>query len=104
MGGPRLDEATRQDMQLRRFRGQAKRAARETRSHQRIFSELDLDPGEDLQGADKALVVELQADARAAADSSTGWNFETLRHSPATRMPRSLVISTGPSTWSVAAP
>ena len=30
LGGPALDEATRRDMQLRRFRGQAKRGARET--------------------------------------------------------------------------
>ena len=30
LDGPALDEATRRDMQLRRFRGQAKRGARET--------------------------------------------------------------------------
>jgi hypothetical protein len=45
IGGPRLDDTTRRDMQLRRFRGQAKRAAHETRYYQRLFAELDLDPG-----------------------------------------------------------
>jgi phenylacetate-coenzyme A ligase PaaK-like adenylate-forming protein len=32
-------------MQLRRFRGQAKRGARETAYYQRLFADLDLDPG-----------------------------------------------------------
>lgn len=43
LGGPALDEATRQDMQLRRLRSQAKRAARETAYYQQLFSKLDLD-------------------------------------------------------------
>jgi phenylacetate-coenzyme A ligase PaaK-like adenylate-forming protein len=45
LGGPALDEATRRDMQLRRFRGQATRGARETSYYQRLFADLDLDPG-----------------------------------------------------------
>src|SRR5207302_3667829 len=45
LGGPALDDATRRDMQLRRFRSQAKRAARETAHYERLFSELDLQPG-----------------------------------------------------------
>jgi phenylacetate-CoA ligase len=45
LGGPSLDEATRREMQLRRFRGQAKRGARETTYYQRLFAELELDPG-----------------------------------------------------------
>ena len=42
--GPTLDEETRRDMQLRRFRGQAVRAARETDYYQRLFTRLSLDP------------------------------------------------------------
>jgi phenylacetate-CoA ligase len=45
LGGPALDESTRRDMQMRRFRGQAKRGARETSYYQRLFAELDLEPG-----------------------------------------------------------
>lgn len=40
---PQLDEPTRQTMQIRRFRSQAVRAARETDYYQRLFGQLDLD-------------------------------------------------------------
>lgn len=45
VGGPALDDESRRTMQLRRFRGQAKRAARETPFYGPIFRDLDLDPG-----------------------------------------------------------
>jgi len=44
IGGPTLDESTRRDMQLRRFRTQARRGARETAYYGRLFEQLDLDP------------------------------------------------------------
>jgi phenylacetate-CoA ligase len=44
LGGPVLDEATRRDLQLRRFRAQARRAARETPYYARLFARLGLDP------------------------------------------------------------
>jgi phenylacetate-coenzyme A ligase PaaK-like adenylate-forming protein len=44
LGTPALDDETRRTMQLRRFRTQAVRAARETRYYQRLFERLDLDP------------------------------------------------------------
>ncbi len=44
VAGPTLDEATRRDVQLRRFRTQAKRAAAETTYYPPIFAELGLDP------------------------------------------------------------
>jgi phenylacetate-CoA ligase len=69
IGGPRLDDTTRRDMQLRRFRGQAKRAARETRYYQRLFAELDVDPGR-RGAADIASVPLTPKDAlRADADA-----------------------------------
>jgi phenylacetate-coenzyme A ligase PaaK-like adenylate-forming protein len=40
---PRVDEAIQRDVQHRRFRAQAKRAARHTAYYQRLFSELDVD-------------------------------------------------------------
>jgi hypothetical protein len=43
LGGPTLDEATRREVQLRRFRTQAKRAVRETTYYRRLF-EQGLDP------------------------------------------------------------
>jgi phenylacetate-coenzyme A ligase PaaK-like adenylate-forming protein len=43
-GGPTLDEQTRRAMQLRRFRSQAGRAARETAYYQRLFERLELEP------------------------------------------------------------
>jgi phenylacetate-coenzyme A ligase PaaK-like adenylate-forming protein len=89
IGGPQLDDATRRDMQLRRFRGQAKRAACETRYYQRLFAELDVDPGR-LGAADIARLPltpkdALRADAeafvrrgakpvlRAMTTGTTGW-------------------------------
>jgi phenylacetate-CoA ligase len=42
--GPALDEETRREMQLRRFRTQATRAARETAYYRRLFEQLGLDP------------------------------------------------------------
>jgi phenylacetate-coenzyme A ligase PaaK-like adenylate-forming protein len=44
IGGPSLDESTRKDMQLRRFRAQARRAARETAYYHKLFSARDVDP------------------------------------------------------------
>lgn len=42
--GPALDDETCRQVQLRRFRAQAKRAARETDYYQRLFADLGLDP------------------------------------------------------------
>ena len=44
MTGAALDDATRREMQLRRFRQQAVRGARETAYYGRLFAELGLDP------------------------------------------------------------
>jgi phenylacetate-coenzyme A ligase PaaK-like adenylate-forming protein len=44
LGGASLDEETRREVQLRRFRTQAKRAARETVYYRRLFDELGLNP------------------------------------------------------------
>jgi len=45
LAGPTLDEATRREMQLRRFRTQAKRAGAGTAHYAGLFAELGLDPG-----------------------------------------------------------
>ena len=42
--GPTLDEPTRREMQLRRFRAQASRAARETAYYRALFERIGLDP------------------------------------------------------------
>jgi phenylacetate-coenzyme A ligase PaaK-like adenylate-forming protein len=42
--GPALDEATRREMQIRRFRAQAKLAARDTEYYGRLFATLGIDP------------------------------------------------------------
>lgn len=44
LGGPTLDDETRRAMQLRRFRAQAVRAARETTYYRHLFERFDLDP------------------------------------------------------------
>jgi phenylacetate-CoA ligase len=44
--GPELDEATRQELQLRRFRAQARIGARETRYYAAFFTESHLNPGQ----------------------------------------------------------
>jgi phenylacetate-coenzyme A ligase PaaK-like adenylate-forming protein len=44
LSGPALDEETRREMQQRRFRTQATRAARETTYYRRLFEQLGLDP------------------------------------------------------------
>jgi phenylacetate-CoA ligase len=44
LGGPALDEATRHEIQVRRFRAQALRGARETAYYGRLFEQLGLDP------------------------------------------------------------
>jgi phenylacetate-coenzyme A ligase PaaK-like adenylate-forming protein len=44
LAGPSLDESTRRDVQLRRFRAQAVRGARETAYYGRLFAQLGLDP------------------------------------------------------------
>jgi phenylacetate-coenzyme A ligase PaaK-like adenylate-forming protein len=43
LSGPTLDEETRREVQVRRFRAQAKRAARETDYYQRLFAHLGRD-------------------------------------------------------------
>jgi phenylacetate-coenzyme A ligase PaaK-like adenylate-forming protein len=45
LGGPVLDEETRRELHLRRFRTQAVRAAQETGYYARLFERLALDPG-----------------------------------------------------------
>ncbi|HEU5101371.1 MAG TPA: AMP-binding protein [Roseiflexaceae bacterium] len=53
LSGPALDEETRREMQLRRFRAQTSRAARETPYYRRLFEQFGLDPArlryEDIQ-------------------------------------------------------
>src|SRR4051794_17849859 len=44
LSGPALDEETRREMQLRRFRKQAGRAARQTRYYRDLFAREGLDP------------------------------------------------------------
>src|SRR5262245_45018428 len=44
--GPELDEETRRDVQLRRFRTQAIRGARETEYYQQQFDSLGIDPAQ----------------------------------------------------------
>jgi phenylacetate-CoA ligase len=44
LGGPELDDETRRDLQLRHFRTQAQRAARETAFYRKLFDDLGLDP------------------------------------------------------------
>ena len=44
LGGPLVDEADRREIQLRRFRQQATRAASETRYYGELFGRLDLEP------------------------------------------------------------
>ena len=44
LGGPELDEVTRRDVQLRRFRTQAKRAVTETEYYHQQFESLGIDP------------------------------------------------------------
>src|SRR5215212_9324050 len=43
--GPTLDAATSRDVQLRRFRAQAQRAASDTAYYGPLFADLGLDPG-----------------------------------------------------------
>jgi phenylacetate-coenzyme A ligase PaaK-like adenylate-forming protein len=90
LGGPVLDEATRQDMQLRRFRGQAKRAARQTRHYRRLFAKLGIDDPVRLTQAEIARIPLTPKDAlredadafvrrgakpvlRAMTTGTTGW-------------------------------
>jgi phenylacetate-CoA ligase len=89
MGGPALDEATRRDMQLRRFRGQAKRAARETPYYQQLFAELDLDPGR-LRAEEIASLPLTPKDALRADPEA----FVRLTSSPIQRM-----MTTGTTGW-----
>ena len=44
LGPPALDEDSRRDVQLRRFRAQARRAARETPYYATLFERVDLPP------------------------------------------------------------
>lgn len=44
LSGPALDEETRREAQLRRFRTQAKRAARQTAYYEHLFERIGLDP------------------------------------------------------------
>lgn len=65
LDGPKLDEETRRAMQLRRFRSQAVRAARETAYYQRLFERLGLDPGRLRYEEIAALPLTPKADLRA---------------------------------------
>jgi phenylacetate-CoA ligase len=66
LGGPLLDEATRRDLHLRRFRAQAQRAARETVYYTDLFQRLGLDPArlryEDIQQLPLTPKAALRAD------------------------------------------
>ena len=44
LGGPVLDEETRRELHLRRFKTQALRAAQETRYYARLFERLEIEP------------------------------------------------------------
>ena len=85
----RLDEEMRQAMQLRRFRMQAERAARETVYYRRLFEHLALDPArlryEDISRLSLTPKEDLRADPdafvcrtarpylRALTTGTTGW-------------------------------
>ena len=64
LANPQLDEETRRAMQLRRFRSQAVRAARETGYYQRLFERLGLDPGRMRYEEIARLPLTLKADLR----------------------------------------
>ncbi len=68
LGGPTLDEETRSDAQLRRFRAQATRAVRQTLYYHRLFAGLALDPRR-LRFADLARIPPTSQEAlRSAPD------------------------------------
>lgn len=89
LGGPALDEETRRAMQLRRFRAQAVRAARETVYYRHLFERLVLDPArlgyeeivrlpltskEDLRATPDAFVCRsARPYLRALTTGTTGW-------------------------------
>jgi phenylacetate-coenzyme A ligase PaaK-like adenylate-forming protein len=89
LGGPTLDEETRREMQLRRFRTQAARAAGETAYYRRQFERLTLDPArlsyeeiarlpltakEDLRADPDAFVCQTARPyVRALTTGTTGW-------------------------------
>jgi phenylacetate-coenzyme A ligase PaaK-like adenylate-forming protein len=64
LAGPTLDEESRRTIQLRRFRSQAGRAARETAYYQRLFERLALDPGRLRSEEIAALPLTPKADLR----------------------------------------
>ncbi len=94
LGGPTLDEETRRAMQLRRFRTQAVRAARETAYYRRLFECLALDPArlryEDIAHLPLTPKEDLRADpdafvchtarpyVRALTTGTTGWPTSIL--------------------------
>lgn len=67
--GPTLDEESRRTIQLRRFRSQAVRAARETAYYQHLFECLGLDPGRLGYEEIAALPLTPKADLRADPDA-----------------------------------
>jgi phenylacetate-coenzyme A ligase PaaK-like adenylate-forming protein len=69
LAGPTLDEESRRTIQLRRFRSQAVRAARETVYYQRLFERLALDPARLRYGDIAALPLTPKADLRADPDA-----------------------------------
>ncbi len=89
LAGPTLDEESRRTIQLRRFRSQAVRAARETAYYQRLFERLALDPGrlrsEEIAALPLTPKVDLREDPeafvcrtarpylRALTTGTTGW-------------------------------
>lgn len=89
LDGPTLDEETRRAMQLRRFRAQAVRAARQTAYYRRLFERLALDPArlryEEIAGLPLTPKEDLRAEPdafvcrtarpylRAMTTGTTGW-------------------------------
>jgi phenylacetate-coenzyme A ligase PaaK-like adenylate-forming protein len=89
LSGPTLDEETRREVQLRRFRAQARRAARETAYYKRLFARLGLDlrllTYEDIAALPLTPKVDLRQDPdafvsraarpylRALTTGTTGW-------------------------------
>src|SRR2546429_480596 len=69
LAGPTLDEESRRTIQLRRFRSQAMRAARETAYYQRIFERLSLHPGRLRYEEIAGLPLTPKADLRAEPDA-----------------------------------
>jgi phenylacetate-CoA ligase len=81
LAGPTLDEETRREAQLRRFRTQAKLAARQTAYYERLFERLSLDPAqlsfEDIARIPPTSKEELREDPGAFVSRSSSARFCT---------------------------